>query len=93
MRKCFYYKDWVGKGICSIMHLLDSNGNLLTYDNFIGKYNLVCTNKQYSAVIKAIPHAMIILIQGMLIYSVVIPAMPLLSYRWMYSNCKAIINI
>ena len=75
-RKSFFYKEWMEKGIWSICHLLDNNGDILTYNSFIVKYNLVCTEKQYKVVIKAIPQAMILLTKGMLTYSVIIPQEP-----------------
>lgn len=64
------------RGIWYIIHFLDNCGNILTYNTFTEKYNLVCTNWQYNTVIKAIPQAMFILIKGMLTYSVVIPTKP-----------------
>lgn len=52
-----FYRKWMENSICSVIHLLD---NLL--HDFIGKYNLVCTNRRYNTVIKAVPQAMILIL-------------------------------
>ncbi len=83
-RKSFYYEDWMERGIWSILHLLDSRGNFLSLDAFTVKYNLIFTNKKYTAVINAIPRATLQLIQGMLTYSRIIPQIPSL----MINDCS-----
>lgn len=65
------------RGIWFIINLLDNRTHILTY-TFMKKYKIVSTDGQYNTAIKAITQAMIQLIRGMLIYSVVIPQKPLL---------------
>lgn len=46
-RKSFFYSEWMEKGVWSIVHLLDNCGDFLTYDVFIRKYSLMCTERQF----------------------------------------------
>lgn len=55
-------------GVWSILHLMDSSGNFLNYNEFTNTFNVKCTKKQFAMVIKAIPQAMGNLVRGMLPY-------------------------
>ncbi|XP_049904321.1 uncharacterized protein LOC126392755 isoform X1 [Epinephelus moara] len=77
-RKSLFFDDWVERGILSILHLMDSRGNFLDYDDFVNKFNLKCTKQQHSVVIKAIPQAMVNMVKGMLLCENRIPMMPAL---------------
>lgn len=69
----FIYKDWMNKGLPSIVHLMDGNGNLLSHTYFKIKFNLNCSYTPYSLVVKTIPLALMNLSKGMLKYSALIP--------------------
>ena len=42
--KPFLFKEWLNKGIRTIMHLLDINGDFLSFEDFKSKYSLKKTN-------------------------------------------------
>uniref|UniRef100_A0A1A7XB67 Reverse transcriptase domain-containing protein n=2 Tax=Iconisemion striatum TaxID=60296 RepID=A0A1A7XB67_9TELE len=77
-KKSFYFKDWDDQGIWSILHLMDDNGNLLNFVDFTQKYAITCTIKQYTDVINAIPPAIICSLKGFLLYTHLVPQMPVL---------------
>lgn len=70
--------EWVERGVWSILHLMDSSGNFFNYNVFTNTFNVKCTKKQFSMVIKAIPQAIGNLVRGMLHYEVAEARMPAL---------------
>ena len=40
----FFFNEWLNKGIRTIMHLLDTNGDFLSFEDFKSKYSLKKTN-------------------------------------------------
>ena len=59
--KPFVNGEWLAKGICSIRHLLDSEGNFLDFACFREKYLLTNTNfLQYYQVVSAVPKRLLI---------------------------------
>lgn len=46
-RKSLFLKDWMEKGIWAITHLMDENGNVLSYIDFNTKFSLDCSYKQH----------------------------------------------
>ena len=42
--KPFLFKEWLNKGIRTIMHLLDIYGDFLSFEDFKSKYSLKKTN-------------------------------------------------
>ena len=58
--KSLFYKDWLEKGIWSVMHLLDDAGNLISFEDFVSKFNLN-DRYQYTVITKAIPQSVIIM--------------------------------
>ncbi len=38
-----FFQDWMDKGVWSIVHVMDGDGNVLIYDDFCVKYNIICT--------------------------------------------------
>ncbi len=43
------------KGIWSLIHLVDDDGCVMTYENFCLKYDLVVNCNSFASIIKAIP--------------------------------------
>lgn len=68
-RKSIFYKDWMDHGIWTVLHLLDNDGNVLSYNKFIDNYGLSCTQNKFIKVVKAIPPAMIQMAKASLTYS------------------------
>ncbi len=72
-RKSVFFQDWMDKGVWSIVHIMDGNGNFLGYDDFCEKYNIICMQDLYVSLLKAVPAGLVQLIKGALYYSPVIP--------------------
>lgn len=58
-RKSMYMEDWMMKLICSIVHIMDGNGNILQLKDFNAKYKFNCSNEIYRKVIQNIPKVLI----------------------------------
>lgn len=58
------------KGVWSVMHVLDSFGNILSHNHFCDKHNLHC---YLTKIIKKIPIQIISVIEKYLKYSVITP--------------------
>jgi len=43
------------KGVWSIVHVMDGEGNFLSYEIFFERYNIICTQKLYVSLLKAVP--------------------------------------
>ena len=55
--KPFFFHEWFSKGVKTVLDLLDSDGNILPYNEFKSKYSLEKTNfLQYYQVVSAIPN-------------------------------------
>ncbi len=48
-----FFQDWMDKGVWSIVHIMDGNGNVLGSDDFCEKYNF-CTQDIYVSLLKAV---------------------------------------
>lgn len=75
-RKSVFKVDWFDKGIVFVTDLMDCEGVLLTHNSFVERSNLICTHREYQRICKAIPLALIHLIQNTLTYSNVTPVLP-----------------
>lgn len=64
-RKSLCFCDCLEKGIWLVVHLMDSEGNLLDYADFINKYNINCTKPKYLEITRAVPEGMMNLTGGM----------------------------
>lgn len=53
-RKSLFIQNRLDKGIWSVSHLLDCNGNLLSFEDFCAKFNII-DKQQYKKVFNAIP--------------------------------------
>ena len=59
-RKSIFLQNWLEKGVWSVLHLLDHTGNILTFENFSTKYNIL-NKRQYKLVINAIPQTVLLM--------------------------------
>ena len=50
-----FYKEWFQKGIFLVQDLLHENGQLLTFQEFIQRYDVKCNFLKYMQVVSAIP--------------------------------------
>ena len=50
-----FYKEWFQKGIFLIQDLLHENGQLLTFQEFIQRYDVECNFLKYRQLVSAIP--------------------------------------
>ncbi len=78
-RKSVFKAEWFDKGILFVTDLMDCKGVLLDYTSFVERSNINCTHREYQKICKAIPVALIHLIQNTLTYSDVTPILPNLS--------------
>uniref|UniRef100_A0A3B3H9P1 Reverse transcriptase domain-containing protein n=1 Tax=Oryzias latipes TaxID=8090 RepID=A0A3B3H9P1_ORYLA len=56
--KSIFYKNWFDNGIWSLLHIMNDNGNIISFETFSSKFKLN-DRKQYNNVIKAIPQTLI----------------------------------
>lgn len=75
-RKSLFKADWFDKGILFVTDLMDCKGILLDYTSFVERFNINCTLREFQRICKAIPIALIQLIQNTLTYSDVTPVLP-----------------
>lgn len=64
--KSLFYRNWFQYNILSILDVMDTSGNILSYNDFCLKHKFVCHPKEFFTVIKAIPKSMILLMKGIL---------------------------
>ena len=50
-----FYKEWFQKEIFLVQYLLHENGQLLTFQEFIQRYDVECNFLKYMQVVSAIP--------------------------------------
>ena len=62
--KTLYFDNWVKSNILLVSQLLNINGNLCSYAEFINKFNIPVSEKEMCIVIKAIPSGLLKLMQG-----------------------------
>uniref|UniRef100_A0A1A8L6V8 Reverse transcriptase domain-containing protein n=1 Tax=Nothobranchius pienaari TaxID=704102 RepID=A0A1A8L6V8_9TELE len=75
--KSLYKKDWMDKGIWSLIHLTDNEGRVMTHENFCHKYNITVDQNSFASIIRAIPIPTLNLIQEIVSNShSVSPALP-----------------
>ncbi len=73
-KSVFFYRNWLEKGIWSVIHLLDNTGNILPFADFSVKFD-INDRKQYNNVVKAIPRTVIVMSNNLL-QSGIIPNLP-----------------
>uniref|UniRef100_A0A1A8EWE2 Reverse transcriptase domain-containing protein n=1 Tax=Nothobranchius korthausae TaxID=1143690 RepID=A0A1A8EWE2_9TELE len=61
--KSLYKKDWMDKGIWSLIHLTEKDGRVMTHENFCHKYNITVDQNSFASIIRAIPVPTLNLIQ------------------------------
>lgn len=64
------------KGIWSMTHLVDSDGCILSYEDFCLKYNLIGNRDIFKSVTKAIPNSFLCLIKEIVKNSTITPHFP-----------------
>ena len=57
--RTIFYKAWFQKGIFLIQDLLHENGQLLTFQEFIQRYDVECNFLKYMQVVSGIPKGII----------------------------------
>lgn len=62
--KSLYFKKWVENGIVLVQQLVNAEGQPLRYDEFLTKFNLPITPKEYAVVFYTIPRDILQLIRG-----------------------------
>ncbi len=72
-RKSVFKAEWFDKGILFVTDLMDCKGVLLDHTSFVDRSNINCTHREYQNICKAIPEALIHLIQNTSTYSDVTP--------------------
>uniref|UniRef100_A0A3B3DY82 Reverse transcriptase domain-containing protein n=1 Tax=Oryzias melastigma TaxID=30732 RepID=A0A3B3DY82_ORYME len=75
-RKSLFHQTWMDKGIWSIVQLMKNDGTFLNHTEFKTKFQLDCTNKEYSRVIKSISPKLIQLIKPNVQHSLILPQLP-----------------
>nr|XP_054602977.1 uncharacterized protein LOC129164962 isoform X1 [Nothobranchius furzeri] len=66
--KTIFVKSWMDRGIWSVTHILDENGNTLSLKNFNLKYDVDISENEYNKVIKNIPSALVHLVKASIGY-------------------------
>lgn len=56
-RKSRYYERWVERGILLVRQFVNADGQLLTYNEFLSKFDLPVTPKEYAVVFDALPRS------------------------------------
>uniref|UniRef100_A0A3Q3ASU9 Reverse transcriptase domain-containing protein n=1 Tax=Kryptolebias marmoratus TaxID=37003 RepID=A0A3Q3ASU9_KRYMA len=67
--KSLYLDHWMEKGVWSIRHFLNDNGNWMSYEEFCLLYNLDCSRSQFNTVLNSVPTAVKYLVQNISIQS------------------------
>lgn len=62
--KSFFFKSWYDNGILLVRQLFNENGNLFNYIEFLNRYNIPVTMKEFAIVFDAIPTGLISLLRG-----------------------------
>lgn len=65
-KKSLFKYEWYDKGIVFVKDLLYENGSLLEYNDFIVKFNIDCTYREFNKICKAIPCSLLMLIRNSL---------------------------
>lgn len=73
-RKSIFKGLWFDKGITFVCDLLDNTREFLPFDEFIGKFQVNITQREYMKVCKAIPLPLLGLIKNTLLYYEVVPS-------------------
>jgi len=69
--KSLFLKNWHEKGIDYLCDMLDSKGNVYSYD-FMSKHNFPVIHKEFLTMVKAIPNGLVHLMECHLSYEVIV---------------------
>ena len=59
--KSLYYQEWYERNIWSVVDLMDTNGNLLDYQQFCTKHKFNPSKTDFIKLQKALPHGFVFL--------------------------------
>ncbi len=62
--KSLLYKDWMERGILVVNQLLNDQGLLLSYEEFLLKFQLPVTPKKHAVIFDALPQGVLQLLKG-----------------------------
>ena len=62
--KSLFFDRWFENSIIYVTQLIDRNGVLLSYSDFLGNFGIPVTPKEYATVMGAIPDAILMLLKG-----------------------------
>lgn len=62
--RSLYNKNWINNGIVLVSQLMNSDGQLLLFEEFISKFDIAVTRKEYDIVFAAIPRNVLQLLIG-----------------------------
>lgn len=68
-RKTLFLQSWYKKRIIFVTDILEAHGNFLAFNDFKTKFNIQSSLREYNKICKAIPPALIQMIQNYLHYS------------------------
>ena len=63
-KKSLYYGNWVANGIVLVKQLLNADGQLLKYNEFLSKFQFAVTPREYAIVVDAVPRSVLQLLRG-----------------------------
>lgn len=87
-RRTLFKRNWYEKGIIFVKDILDDQGNLLAYQDFITKYNIKESLREFNKVCKAIPIPLLNMIKNYLQYSIRHITLPKLQLNQISLNDK-----
>lgn len=75
-RKTVFKQDWFDKKVIFVIDLMDNHRNFLHFNTFKEKFDVQCSYREFSRICKAIPLALVHLIQNTLSQSRIQAIMP-----------------
>jgi len=62
-KKSLFFSNWFEKNVLTVSQLLNSEGYILNYEEFLCKFNFPVTPKEFSIVMDAIPNGVVMLLK------------------------------
>lgn len=91
-RKTVFKQDWFDKKVFFVIDLMDNIGNFLDFNTFKEKFDVQCSYREFSKICKAIPRALVHLIQNTLSQSRIQAVMPELKIDQLHISDRKCIN-
>ena len=79
--KSLFYEEWMNKNIWSVVHLMKSNGELLSYEQLCSKYKFNPPQYEFTRLLKALPKEFIFQTQNIIEYHPIIPKLGSISIQ------------